>query len=260
MWAYSIITMKLLLLQTDIKWNDRDANLQNITSLISASKPADLIIMPEMFTTGYATDPEGIAEEDQYTLESLKRISASSGAAIAGSVAIKSNGEFRNRMYFVRPDGTYDTYDKRHLFSFAGEDRAYTSGHERKIVEWCGFRILLQICYDLRFPVFSRNRSDYDLILYSANWPAVRIEAWNALLKARAIENLSYVAAVNRVGNDPYKDYPGASQVLDYKGHEMVRLPDTQQAIHTEIEKEPLDAFRKRFPALSDADDFKLYP
>lgn len=251
--------MKILLLQTDIAWNDRESNLRTASGMIAASPEVDLIVLPEMFTTGYATVPEGVAESDGMSLEWMRSAAAGSGAAIAGSVAIEESGRFYNRFYFVRPDGSFDFYDKRHLFSFAGEDREYTPGNRRVVVEWRGFRVLLQVCYDLRFPVFARNRGDYDMIIYAANWPAVRIDAWNSLLKARAIENQCYVAAVNRIGKDPYLTYPGGTYLLDYMGRTVAGAQaDTREAVFAETDMEPLVAFRKKFPALDDADNFCL--
>jgi predicted amidohydrolase len=251
--------MKLLLLQTDIVWNEREANLTRAAQLIDTAPSADLIILPEMFTTGFATDPTGIAENDSATLRWMQSQATKIGAAIVGSVAIEEQGRFYNRLFFVRPDGSYNTYDKRHLFSFAGEDRAYTAGRERVVVEWAGFRILLQVCYDLRFPVFSRWCGDYDMIVYVANWPYARIDVWNTLARARAIENACYVAAVNRVGRDPYVGYTGETQMIDYKGHTIASAEgDTRQTVFVEIQKEPLDAFRRKFPVLGDADRFEI--
>ncbi len=252
--------MKLLLLQTDIAWKDPLANLQRAGGLIAAAPGADLIVLPEMFTTGYATEPAGAAEKSGATaLEWMRRTADATGAAVAGSVAVEEGGKFYNRMFFVKPGGECTAYDKRHLFSFAGEDEAYTAGTERVIVEWRGFRIFLQVCYDLRFPVFARNTGDYDMIIYSANWPTVRIDAWNALLKARAIENLCYVAAVNRVGNDPYTSYSGGTYLFDYKGKIAAKaLENREEAVFAEINMDELDAFRRKFPALDDADGFAL--
>jgi predicted amidohydrolase len=251
--------MHLLLLQTDIAWADREANRISAAQMIASSPAADLIVLPEMFTTGFATEPRGVAESDGGTLRWMQAQAAQTGAAIVGSVAVEEGGRFYNRLFFVKPDGSYEQYDKRHLFSFAGEDREYTTGTERVVVEWAGFRILLQVCYDLRFPVFSRWRGDYNMIIYVANWPAARIDVWNTLLKARAIENVAWVVAVNRVGSDPYKDYPGCSQVVDYKGHVIAgAATDTPKAVFVEIDKEPLDAFRRKFPVLADADSFEI--
>jgi Predicted amidohydrolase len=178
---------------------------------------------------------------------------------MAGSIATEENGRFFNRFYFAHPNGDYSTYDKRHLFSFAGEHKKYEAGQERVIVDYLGFRILLQVCYDLRFPVFSRNRNDYDMIIYVANWPVQRIEAWNTLLKARAIENACYVAGVNRVGDDPFCQYNGSSVLLDYMGKEIVAATcGKEEVVLTTIEKEPLMAFRKKFPVLNDGDEFEI--
>ncbi len=252
--------MKLLLLQTEIAWKDPQANLQRAGELIAAAPGADLIVLPEMFTTGYATDPSGAAETGgAAALEWMKRTANQTDAAVAGSVAVEDSGRFYNRMFFVKPDGAYAVYDKRHLFSFAGEDKAYTAGTERVVVEWRGMRILLQVCYDLRFPVFARNTGDYDMIIYSANWPTVRIDVWNSLLKARAIENLCYVAGVNRVGNDPYTSYSGGTYLFDFKGKIVAEAQENrEEAVFAEINKEDLDSFRRKFPALDDADDFAL--
>jgi predicted amidohydrolase len=252
--------MRLLLLQTDITWGDREANLGRAARMIASSPCADLVVLPEMFTTGFAMEPNGIAESDGETLCWMQATATRTGAAIVGSVAIEQSGRFYNRLFFVRPDGSYEWYDKRHLFSYAGEDREYTSGVERVVVEWTGFRILLQVCYDLRFPVFSRWQGDYDMIIYVANWPAVRIDVWDTLTRARAIENACYVAAVNRVGQDPYhKSYPGETRLVDYKGHPVASArTDTAEAIFVEIEKPVLDAFRHKFPVLGDADSFEI--
>ena len=252
--------MKLLLLQTDIVWKDPQANLRRAGELIAAAPGADLIVLPEMFTTGYATDPAGAAEKDGASaLEWMRHTANETAAAVTGSVAVEEAGRFYNRMFFVKPGGEYAVYDKRHLFSFAGEDKAYTAGKERVVVEWRGFRMLLQVCYDLRFPIFARNTGDYDMIIYTANWPTVRIDVWNSLLKARAIENLCYVAAANRVGSDPYMSYSGGTYLFDYKGRIMAEAHgNREEAVFAETDKETLDSFRRKFPAMDDADDFVL--
>lgn len=252
--------MKILLLQTDIKWQSPEYNRIHAEDLINNAAQADLIILPEMFTTGFCTSPEGAAEEaDSETLRWMQNMAKQKNAAIAGSVATHENGKYYNRFYFVKPDGSYATYNKRHLFTFGGEDKEYTAGKERIVVEYQGVRILLQICYDLRFPVFARNRGDYDMIIYVASWPIPRIEAWNALLKARAIENICYVAAVNRTGEDPYAEYNGSTVLLDYLGKDIVAAElDQETAVLGEIDMEKLSAFRKKFPALNDADQFEI--
>lgn len=228
--------------------------------LINDFPNADLIILPEMFTTGFCTSPKGAAEEaDNETLKWMQTIAAKKDAALAGSVATHEDSKYYNRFYFVKPDGSYATYNKRHLFTFAGEDKEYAAGNERVVVEYRGVRILLQICYDLRFPVFARNKGDYDMIIYVANWPIPRIEAWNTLLRARAIENVCYVAAVNRTGEDPYVKYNGGTSLIDYIGKDIVAAEfGKEEAIYGEIDMEKLSEFRKKFPALNDADKFEI--
>lgn len=252
--------MKVLLLQTDIKWLSPEDNRDGALGMIYDAPSADLIVLPETFTNGFCMQVGQLVETSgTLTLEWMMAVARAKEAAVAGSVAVKENGKFYNRFFFVKPDGSYTTYDKKHLFSFSGEDKEYTAGKERMIVEWKGFRILLQVCYDIRFPVFSRNRGDYDMILYVANWPSVRQNVWDTLLRARAMENLCYVAGVNRVGSDPGNDYTGGTVLLDFKGEVIAGANDaTEQAVYGEIELGPLEEFRKKFPALDDADDFAM--
>lgn len=252
--------MKILLAQTDIVWDDPQANFAKIDGLLASHKEGcDLVVLPEMFSTGYATSPRGIADKNgRRALEWMRETARKMDAAITGSVCVEQEGRFYNRMFFVKPDGSVATYDKRHLFSFAGEDREYTAGTERVIVEWRGWRILLQVCYDLRFPVFARSRGDYDMIIYSANWPTVRRVVWDLLLKARAIENLCYVAGVNRTGDDPAASYSGGSYIIDYKGKVVASDDGCEQVVVSEADIEALRAFRRKFPAQDDADDFTL--
>jgi predicted amidohydrolase len=185
----------------------------------------------------------------------MKRMSAEADAAIAGSVAVEEQGRYYNRFYFVKPDGSVTYYDKRHLFTYGGEHLRFTAGEERVIVEWRGVRILLEVCYDLRFPIWARNRGDYDMILYVASWPTPRVKAWSALLVARAIENQCYVAGVNRVGEDPTCDYCGGSVIINPYGHTLAACADnTECEVSAEIDIEALEAFREKFPVLKDAD------
>lgn len=254
-----LMQMNILLLQTDIKWQRPHENREHTQAMIEASPQADLIILPEMFTTGFCMQPVDVAEPaDTETLAWMQVIAKQKNSAIAGSVAIKEGDKYYNRFYFVKPDGSYITYNKKHLFTFAGEDNEYTVGEEKVIVEYKGFRILLQICYDLRFPVFSRNTGDYDMIIYVANWPTVRIDAWNTLLKARAIENLCYVAGVNRAGDDPANTYSGGTVLLDYLGKTIVAATEYEDAVCGQIDMQELKNFREKFPALNDADKYRI--
>lgn len=250
--------MRIQLLQTDIKWLSPDENRAGALEMIYDAPPADLIVLPETFTNGFCMKPDELAETSgDLTLRWMTAVAREKNAAVAGSVAAEESGKFYNRFFFVKPDGKYTAYDKRHLFSFSGEDKEFAAGKERVIVEYEGFRILLQVCYDLRFPVFSRNRGDYDLILYVANWPSVRMNAWNTLLRARAIENVCYVAGVNRVGKDPVCDYSGGTALIDFKGDIIAEAKnDKEQIVSGMIELEPLREFRSKFTALDDADDF----
>ena len=183
------------------------------------------------------------------------------GAAIAGSIATEEEGVFYNRFYFVTPEGDYAQYDKHHLFTYGGEHKRYQAGQERVVVEYMGVRILLAICYDLRFPVWSRNRKDYDMAIYVASWPTPRVEAWKALLHARAIENQCYVVGVNRVGKDPYCQYSGHSAIIDPYGKTLAECNEDKECLLTaQIDMEVLKAFREKFPVLEDADDFVLTP
>lgn len=247
--------MKTVILQNDILWADPAGNIRKADAAISSSPDADLYILPEMFSTGFCTSPEGIAESDGATLEWMKKKSAQCGAAIAGSVAIKEDGNFYNRFYFVKPDGDVVSYDKKHLFTYGKEHESFTAGDRRVIVGYLGVRILLEICYDLRFPVWSRNRGDYDMIIYVASWPSSRISAWNSLLVARAVENQCYVAGVNRVGTDPSDSYSGGSVIVDPYGNVIARCQDGIESYsEAEIDMELLEAFRRKFPVLNDAD------
>lgn len=248
--------MKITILQRDIVWANPEENVRRADEAISRNAGADIYILPEMFSTGFCTNPEGIAESvDSLTLRWMKRKSAETNAAIAGSIAVTNEGRYYNRFYFVKPDGSVAYYDKKHLFTYGGEHLRFTSGEERVIVEFRGVRILLEVCYDLRFPVWSRNRGDYDMILYVASWPTPRVAAWSALLVARAIENQCYVAGVNRVGTDPICEYCGGSVVVDPYGRKIASCNDGEECEATAyVDIEALEAFRKKFPVLNDAD------
>lgn len=253
--------MKISLIQTSLVWEDHEANRANFENLIGTIKGStDLIILPEMFATGFTMDPAPVAETmDGETINWMKRMAAQKDCAITGSLVIKEDGNYYNRLLFVTPDGAVQHYNKRHLFSLAGEDKAYTKGKEKLIVDFRDWKICLQVCYDLRFPVFSRNVEEYDLLVYVANWPSPRLLAWDTLLRARAIENMCYVAGVNRVGQDKNAhSYPGHSQVLDGLGAH-VKEPSGDEVVFTvEIDKESLYAMRGKFAFLNDRDSFTL--
>ena len=248
--------MKVTILQRNIEWANPALNVQRADEAINRNVGADLYVLPEMFSTGFCTNPEGVAEtSDSNTLQWMKRKSASIGAAIAGSIAVTEGGKYYNRLYFVKPDGSVAQYDKKHLFTYGGEHLRYTAGDERVVVEWKGVRILLEVCYDLRFPIWSRNRGDYDMILYVASWPTPRVSVWNVLLVARAIENQCYVVGVNRVGTDPSCEYCGGSVIIDPYGKTIAACTIGEECeASAEVEMEKLKAFRKKFPVLDDSD------
>ena len=248
--------MKVTILQRNIEWANRVLNVQRAEEAIDRNAGADLYVLPEMFSTGFCIQPEGIAEScDSDTLKWMKRKATEIDAAIAGSVAVEQEGKYYNRFYFVKPDGSVMYYDKKHLFTYGGEHLRFTAGEERVVVEWRGVRILLEVCYDLRFPIWARNRGDYDMILYVASWPTPRVAAWSALLVARAIENQCYVAGVNRMGTDPACEYCGGSVIIDPYGKTIAACADNTECEATaEIDMEALEAFREKFPVLKDAD------
>ncbi len=254
--------MKISLLQQDIVWANPAANQKKAEEVLRGLDKSDVYVLPEMFSTGFATQPEKIAEDDCCSLEWMGKMAKELDAAICGSVATQLSDEnknktYHNRFYFVKPNGEVSFYDKRHLFTYGGEHHRYTRGEEKVVVEFRGVRFLLQVCYDLRFPVFSRNNGEtpYDVALYVASWPTSRIEAWNTLLHARAIENQCYVAAVNRVGDDPVCQYSGGTMLIDPYGKTVVECERGKEcAVSAELDLEGLVAFRHKFPVLGDAD------
>ena len=252
----SVGKMRITILQRDIEWATPEVNRQRVDEAIDCNPNSDLYVLPEMFSTGFCTCPEGIAESaDSLTLQWMQSKAMQTNAAIAGSVAVKDGDKYYNRFYFVKPDGDVSYYDKKHLFTYGGEHLRFTAGKERKVVEFRGVRFLLEVCYDLRFPIWSRNRGDYDMILYVASWPTPRVEAWSALLIARAIENQCYVAGVNRVGTDPSCEYCGGSVIIDPYGKCIASCARGEESEATaEIDMEALEVFRQKFPVLSDAD------
>lgn len=252
--------MKITLLQQDVSWGNPEANVRSAEQAMDARPGADLYVLPEMFSTGFCMQPDRLAEPaDSGTLRWMRRYAAGHDCAVAGGVAVREGGEYRNRFYFATPDGAVRSYDKRHLFTRGGEHHRFTAGRERVVVEYRGARILLQICYDLRFPAWARNRKDYDVALYVANWPASRVEAWLALLRARAIENQCYVAGVNRVGADDACEYCGGTVMIDPYGRTVAACRRrAADAVTAEADMAWLAGFRRKFPVLEDADGFTL--
>ena len=247
---------RITLVQRNIAWLNIDANLMDIEAMLEGVK-TDVVVLSEMYQTGFATNPiEAI--DDGRTLRWMLQMAKKLDAAIVGSCAVKVGEEYRNRMYFVKPTGEVEYYDKWHLFSVGGESDSYTRGRERKVVEWRGVRYLLAVCYDLRFPVWSRQRGDYDAIIYVAAWPTPRREVWQTLLKARAIENQAYVVGVNRTGDEPTLNYSGDSAVIDYYGKCVVECGSEECVANVEIDIDKLNAFRDKFNVSADADEFKL--
>jgi predicted amidohydrolase len=251
--------VKVSIIQHDIVWGNPAENRLRLQQQIEAQAGADLYVLTEMWSTGFATNPEGVAERDEASLQWMKDMAVQQQAAIAGSLAIEQDGSFHNRLYFVKPDGEVEYYDKRHLFSYGGEDKYYSPGTERVVVEWKGVRFLLTVCYDLRFPVWMRWSDDYDAILCVANWPTVRIDSWQTLLRARAIENQCYVVGVNRVGKDPNCDYCGCSAIINPYGQTIAECEkDKECSMEAVFDMEKLNAYRVKFPALKEKDKFEI--
>lgn len=305
--------MRVVLLQRSLAWGDPEANLSHLDQALDNNPGADLYVLPEMFTTGFATLPDAnVEEEPSKGLAWMKAAANRTGAAIAGSIALRTAEGCRNRFYFVKPeipgqagddgmtgcnkkagedgkvgsdgaagdegkignegatqedgkvgndgaDGSVTIYDKRHLFTYGGEQERFSAGHERVITEWRGWRFLLTVCYDLRFPIWLRNRDDYDAIICVANWPDKRRYHWDTLLRARAIENQCYVLGVNRVGEDPVCVYDGGTILLDPYGNPVASCPDsTQCECSGELDMKMIQDYRAKFPVLEDADIFEL--
>lgn len=248
------------LLQTNIAWENPAANLAHYTDLIdSIGKPTDLIILPEMFTTGFTMDPANNAETmNGPAMSWLAEQAAKTKAVVTGSLVIEENDKYYNRLIWMQPDGNYQMYNKRHLFAMAGEHEHYEAGVERLIVELKGWRVCPLVCYDLRFPVWARNDDAYDLLIYTANWPEKRSYDWNTLLKARAIENQCYTIGVNRVGEDANGFvYNGDSCVIDPGWRHTLYHVEKVEAVHTEtLSAEHLAEVRRRLPFLADQDGF----
>lgn len=253
------------IVQRDIVWSDWKVNRESVMALVASlaadiregRRPkVDVIIFSEMFMTGFVTDPEKVADRDGRNISHMIDIARELDAAVVGSVIVERDKEYRNRMYFITPDADVMWYDKHHLFSIGGEAEKFTAGQERTVVEWRGVRYLLEVCYDLRFPVWSRQRGDYDAIIYSALWPKARREVWRTLLRARAMENQAYVFGVNRIGAEPTLEYAGDSMAIDYRGDIVADCADGSTVAIVEIDLERQAAFKERFDVARDADNF----
>ncbi len=256
--------LTITIIQTQLHWENIDANLELFSKKISSvNTPTDLIILPEMFSTGFTMNAKNCAEEmDGKTIAWLRLKAKEKNCVITGSVIIREHEKFYNRLIWMKPDGTFLTYDKRHLFRLADEHKTYTAGNKKIIPEMNGWKICPLICYDLRFPVWSRRTKaeDYDLLLYAANWPDRRIHAWRQLLAARSIENQCYVAGVNMVGNDGNAiHHSGYSAVIDFKGEQLSKTQPDEESVETILlNKASLVDFRNHFPFADDADDFRI--
>jgi omega-amidase len=256
-------TLNVAIVQAELHWHDAEANRAQFSSSIEQVAPgADLIVLPEMFTTGFSMDAPGQAEDmSGPTLDWMRRQARAANSAICGSLIIRDNGQYFNRFVLMHADGRVETYDKRHLFRLAGEDAHYSAGTANAAFQVNGWRIRPQVCYDLRFPVWSRRTqdADFDLLVYVANWPSPRHHAWETLLRARAIENQCYVIGVNRCGIDDNElRYSGGSAVIDYFGHDLVNLKDVAGTGEAALDADAMQHFRKRFPFDRDADRFAL--
>ena len=254
-------TLNVTIVQADLAWHDAAGIREQFTAVIeSLPEPTDLIVLPEMFTTGFSMDAPDLAETmDGDSVTWMRDMAVKRNAAVCGSIIIADKQQYFNRFICASPAGDLQCYDKRHLFRLADEQDHYAPGNELLTFDLKGWRICPMVCYDLRFPVWSRNRELYDLLLYVANWPDRRHHAWATLLRARAIENLSYVAGVNRTGTDGNDiPYAGGSSIIDFLGEDLANLEDHVGSASADLDLEKLTAFRDRFAFHKDADNFTI--
>lgn len=262
------MNLRVAMVQTRLHWQDREANLESLSERLSTiSGNTDVIVLPEMFSTGFSMDTAVAEPMEGHAMKWMLNKANEFGSVVCGSLMIRENGEFFNRLIWMHPDGSYDCSDKKHLFRMSGEHKHFSAGKERLIVRLGNWKICPLVCYDLRFPVWSRNQlkegiHDYDMLIYVANWPELRAHAWKSLLVARAIENQAYVVGVNRVGRDGNEiGYSGDSAVIDYKGEKISRTEKYGDRVEViELSLDALQSYRKSFPVLEDADNFKLLP
>lgn len=261
------MSLNITVVQKDLIWEDKKANLDGLGKMISNCKDKmEVVLLPEMFNTGFSMKPTELAEAmDGDAVQWMKQIAAEKKIILSGSLMIKENDKFYNRLIWMLPTGDYGYYDKRHLFAYAGEDAHYTSGHKRLIASVKGWRLNLQVCYDLRFPVWARQAGEnedhveYDALVYVANWPDKRVHAWRTLLQARAIENQCYVIGVNRVGDDGSGNhYPGSSMIVDAMGAPIYTAGDREEIFTRTLSIDDVKQVRSKLPFLKDADHFKI--
>lgn len=253
--------MKIALVQTSLIWENPTENRSHLAQKITGfMEDVDLIVLPEMFSSGFTMNPKAVAETMQgETILWLQHLAKAKNCAITGSLVIEEKGNYYNRLVFVFPNGDIKTYDKRHLFTLAGEHQFYTAGEDKLIIYYKGFKICPLVCYDLRFPVFSRNVEHYDVLLYVANWPKPRVNAWDILLRARAVENMCYTIGVNRIGTDNNNhEYLGHSQVVDFLGDYVLEPQEADAVFIVELDKAKLLETRDKLTFLIDRDTFKI--
>ncbi len=259
-------TLTITTIQTALHWEDKKANLQMLEEkIMGITEKTELVVLPEMFSTGFSMNPAELAESmDGETVQWMKQVAAQKKIILTGSLIVKEQDNYYNRLVWMLPNGQHGVYDKRHRFAFAGENKEYTAGNKRLIASVKGWKINLQVCYDLRFPVWARQQSqpegpEYDILIYVANWPERRSHAWKTLLQARAIENQCYVVGVNRVGNDGNEIYhSGDSMVIDPLGEILYHQKDDEDTHTITLQKEQLDTVRAKLPFLKDADGFMV--
>lgn len=259
--------LKITALQSDLVWEDINANLDRFENVIKGlSGKSDLIVLPEMFSTGFSMNPLAFAEKpDGKTMRWMQSMAKTTGSVITGSIIIEEEGKYFNRLIWMRPNGNYDTYDKRHLFSIAGENKIYTAGSKKLIVDLKGWKVCPMICYDLRFPVWCKNNYisnefEYDLLIFVANWPQVRRKAWKTLLAARAIENMSYLVGVNRSGMDGNNvSHSGDTRIIDPRGNIICKSDSGEESVcETTLDAALLKTFRDQFAVGNDWDQFRI--
>ncbi len=255
--------LRITTVQTALAWEDIEANLAMFSSkLAPLAGLTDVVVLPEMFTTGFSMAASQLAEPmEGRTMGWLAAQSAKLDAVVTGSfIATEGGGRYFNRLVWMRPDGSFDMYDKRHLFSPAAEHETYTAGQQKLVTEWLGWKICPMICYDLRFPVWSRNVEGYGLLLYVANWPERRSHHWRQLLIGRAIENQCYVVGVNRCGTDGAGlDYSGDTAVVDFNGKQLYQVSDTEAIFTISLSQEMLRSYKERLQFLGDKDNFEIF-